>query len=226
MRQQDIRRPQGPTRPPARCWATPAGNALTLRPVQPEDAPLLGELLDGRMSTRSRRLRFHGAMGRLSAQRLQQLAEADFKRQVAFVVTEQIDGREAAVAEARFVVLAGGGCADFAVAVADDWQQQGIARQLMQTLEGAAAERGVQTLQGDVCCDNEAMRAVMRRHGYACGPHPEDGQLLRVERRLQTAASRPARRPARASVVRAGWQPSWLERLLGWQLALRLPSMY
>jgi acetyltransferase len=149
-------------------------------------------------------------MGRLSAQRLQQLAEVDFKRQVAFVVTAQIDGREAAVAEARFVVLAGGRCADFALAVADDWQRRGVARQLMQALEAAAGERGVQTLQGDVCCDNEVMRAVMHRHGYDCSPHPEDDQLLRVERRLPKAAARPARRPARASVVRAGCQPSWL----------------
>jgi acetyltransferase len=165
-------------------WTAADGARYTLRPLQAQDADLLADLLNGSLAGRSRFQRFHGTLGRLSTQRLQQLAGADFIRHHAWVVTlESADGTQA-VAEGRFHVSADGRQAEFALATADRWQRQGIATRLMRHMLAAALDQGLQGLRGEVQCDNEAMLALMRRCGLACRPHPHEAGLMVAERRL------------------------------------------
>jgi acetyltransferase len=168
-------------------WTTACGTELTLRPVHPEDAALLGELFEEGLSRDARYSRFHGAVGRLSATRLAWMADADFQRHAAFVVTRHVDGLEHAVAEGRWVRTAVNPGAEFALCVADAWQGRGIGRQLLRALVRAGQEQGLPCLQGDVMPSNGAMQAVARSLGFDCAPHPEETSLVRAERSLVTA---------------------------------------
>lgn len=168
-------------------WTAADGARYTLRPLQAQDAELLAGLLNGSLAGRSRFQRFHGTLGRLSAQRLQQLADADFVRHHAWVVTLDDAAGTQAVAEGRFHVSADGQQAEFALATADRWQRQGIATRLMRCMLAAARNLGLQGLRGEVLCDNTAMLALMRRCDLACRPHPQASDLLVAERRWQAA---------------------------------------
>jgi acetyltransferase len=170
-------------------WTTACGTELTLRPVRPEDAALLGELFEDGLSRAARYSRFHGAVGRLSASRLAWMADADFQRHAAFIVTRWEDGLEHAVAEGRWVRTAVTPGAEFALAVADAWQGRGIGRQLLAALVQAGREQGLPCLLGDVLPGNQAMQSLARSQRFGCATHPEDAALMRAE--LSLAPQRP-----------------------------------
>jgi acetyltransferase len=180
-------RPTPPAWPQAQTWLAPCGTELTLRPVRPADAPMLGELLDEGLSRASRYSRFHGAVGRLSSARLAWLADADFDRHAAFIVTRpHVDG-ETAVAEGRWFRQGDLAGAEFALSVADPWQRQGIGRELLGALVQAGRARGLSQLVGDVLQGNQAMHALARSQRFSCADHPEQSGVLRAELPLTRA---------------------------------------
>lgn len=191
--------------PAASTWLLRDGCRLTLRPVRPQDAPLLGQLLDEFLQPGCRRLRFHGALGRLSPARLAWLAEVDFERHVAFVVTRSVPGGEQALGEGRYVLL-GDGSAELALAVGTDWQRMGIGSRLLRALLAEAQRRGVPSLHGDMQLHNVAMRALMQLHGFVCHAVPDDSLLVRGARLCAT----------RSGPVQARWQRAVTTALRGW----------
>ena len=155
---------------------------LTMRPILPQDAKLLAQLLDG-LAPKTRRNRFHGAI-RLSSNHLQQMSHVDYRRHLAMVVTTEVDGAERLIADARYVVQPGGDGAEFALVVADGWQCQGVGTWAMQSLQRAASNAGLQWLHGDVLNGNLPMLSLMQRCGFALSPDAEDEQVVRAQRRL------------------------------------------
>lgn len=155
---------------------------LTLRPILPQDAKLLEQLLNG-LAAQTRRNRFHGAL-RLSPNQLLQMSDVDHRRHLAVVVSTEVDGTEQLIAEARYVVEPDGEGAEFALVVADSWQSQGVGAWAMQSLQRAATGAGLQRLHGEVLHDNLPMLGLMQRCGFALSLIAEDAHVVRVQRRL------------------------------------------
>lgn len=177
---------------------------LTMRPILPQDATLLAQLLDG-LAPETRRNRFHGAI-RLSSTRLQQMSDIDYRRHLAMVVTTEVEGAERLIADARYVVDPGGCGAEFALVVADDWQCQGVGAWAMQSLQRAASSSGLQWLHGDVLSGNLSMLSLMQRCGFALSPDAEDEQVVRAQRRLgPQGVQLPAERHGLRSWLRCAW---------------------
>lgn len=177
--------------------------SLTLRPVLPQDAPLLGDLV-ARLSPAARRNRFHGAI-KLSTGHLHAMSHVDYHRQLALVVTTVVDGLEHIIADARYVAQAGvAEAAEFALMVDEHWQRRGIARWALHALQKAATRAGLRSLHGGVLAGNTPMLALMQHCGYETAPHPEEEGLLQARCRLDAPPSQP---------------PAWHGRL-----AWRLPS--
>jgi acetyltransferase len=64
---------------------------------------------------------------------LDRFNRVDHVTQVALAAMADLDGTPSMVAEARYAVAADGRSAEFALAVADQWQRRGLATQLMAT---------------------------------------------------------------------------------------------
>lgn len=171
--------------------ALPAPKA-SLRRAGAADASALSTFLQG-LNADNRRLRFHGACKATSPSLALRLCDVDGVRHqawLAWAAQGQDDQDPRVVGEARFVVSACGQTAELAMAVADDWQGQGLAQVLMRQLLEAARAAGVRQLHGEVMGDNLRMQAFMRRHGFEIDPCADtDG--LRMTRALQAPASRP-----------------------------------
>lgn len=182
---------------------------LTLRPILPQDEQLLSELLNG-LSPSARRNRFHGAMN-VSPAQLRQMSCVDYRRQLALVVTAQVDGAETLIADARYCVLDDGLSAEFALVVAERWQRLGLGAWAMQSLQHAAAGAGLEWLNGDVLQANAPMLRLTARCGFALCPDPEDEHIVKAQRRL----SRQARPVPRARHGFLSWlQQPWLGHAL------------
>lgn len=156
----------------------PGGRAVLLRAITAEDA-VAEQAFVGALSLDSRHKRFHVGLHRLSPDLLRLMTQVDQQRHVALVAQEMGGGK--LVADARYV-LEGGQTdeAEFAIAVADDWQSLGLGRTLMARLAAHAKRRGLKALFGDVLVQNRRMLVLMRGLGGVALPHQDGPQLTRV----------------------------------------------
>lgn len=157
------------------------GRRVLLRPAHHSDAAALA-LFFAALSPRARLLRFHGAVNRLPDRVLQSMTTQVPASHIALVALATTDdGLRQVLAEARYAIDKSGdeGHAEFAVAVADAWQRQGLGRALVQRLAVHARASGLQRLHGSVLPGNEPMLQLMA--GLGAGLH-DDGAV--VEARL------------------------------------------
>jgi len=150
------------------------------------------------MSPAARRQRFHCATRGPSAAALQAMSCLDFEHDSAWVVSQWEGEDEALMGEARWHLDAhnpAGDSAEFAIAVADSLQHQGLGRRLMRVLEEDALAHGVRSLYGDVLSGNAAMLALMQRCDYVLDGDADFngervcGETVRVEHRLAAPAA-------------------------------------
>ncbi len=142
------------------------GRRVLLRPMHHSDADAL-QVFFSTLSPPSRLLRFHGAVNHLPAAALRRMTTLVPQRHVALVaLVHTHDGLRRLLAEARYVVDEEAPAqAEFALAVADGWQGQGLGRALLQRLALHARSEGLRQLHGSVVPGNQAMLSLGRALG-------------------------------------------------------------
>jgi acetyltransferase len=171
------------------------GRTVTIRPVLPQDA-ILQRAFVARLSPTMRYRRFHGPVNDLSDAALSYMTEVDYFSHMALLATALEAGdREVQVAEARWVRREPPDptdVADFALAVADDWQRTGLGKLLLSKLAASAAVQGLRRLSGDVLADNNAMRRLLNQEGWHQAPDRFDARLIVAQLDLDATFARQA----------------------------------
>jgi acetyltransferase len=154
------------------------GEALTLRPVRPEDEPAHRRFVE-QLSPDDLRFRFFNARRELAHSELARLTQIDYAREMAFIaVRPGADGTSETLGVARAAVDPDNLEAEFAVVVRSDLQGRGLGRLLMDKLIAYQAAQGTQRLVGLVLRDNVAMRAFMQRLGFEAEGGDSDAARL------------------------------------------------
>lgn len=165
------------------------GRTFTVRPIRPEDAVIERRFVDG-LSAESKYFRFMYGMGDISPAMLARFTQIDYDREMALVVVADDDTENACLkAVARYVANPGGESCEFALAVADDMQRQGIGGQLMERLMELARARGFQEMEGDVLSQNARMLKLCRKLGFSLRRDPDDADVMQVTRPLSPSES-------------------------------------
>ena len=150
------------------------GAAVDIRPLEPDDSDLLLQGFEG-LSPASRYARFLTAVPRLPKHWVDDLTDLDHRDREALAASDAATGRGIGIA--RYVRVEGEpDAAEFAIAIADAWQDRGLGRLLLEELIGAARANGIARLYGDVFASNERMLGLGRTIGR--GAHvgtPETG---------------------------------------------------
>src|SRR6185437_11858013 len=103
------------------------GEVLTVRPVRPEDAPGLADLV-ARSDGEDVRLRFRGGLRRLPENWAARLSQIDYGREMALAAADMTGG---IVGVARLAGDPEGETAEFALLVRTDHQRRGLGKALM-----------------------------------------------------------------------------------------------
>ena len=138
---------------------------VNLRPIVPEDEPLLHEAVAS-MSERSVYFRFFSPIKRMSDALAHRLAVVDFKDRFAIVATVTRTGKERIVGVARYDRAAGTEVAEVAVAVIDEFQRRGLGGQLLADLARVGRAHGIRTFSLIVLPENRQMLGLLRRMGW------------------------------------------------------------
>lgn len=171
---------------------------VLIRPVLPQDASLQQAFVRA-MSPATRLFRFHAVVAELPEDVLRYLTEVDHVHHVALLVETLDDAAPRQVGEARWVRRVDEpDCADFAIAIADDFQHSGLGHRLLDLLQQSATERGIRRLCGHVLRDNRRMLGWLESRGWVMGTDEFDPGVVSVEFTLRATAGAPRRE-------RQGW---------------------
>jgi GNAT superfamily N-acetyltransferase len=153
------------------------GRQVTIRPIRQDDVQRNAAFLES-LSPPSRHFLFLGAISRLNDEQLRRLCDVDHAEDMAFValaVDPRNPAQQVQVGVCRYAGArdASQG-AEISVAVADDWQHQGLGKMLLRHLIAYARTHGVPRLYSIDSVYNDRMRKLARHLGFAEQTDPQD----------------------------------------------------
>ena len=150
-------------------WIMKDGEPVTLRPIRPEDEPMIVEF-HKTLSDRSVHLRYFGQLKlsqRIAHERLIRICFNDYDREIALVVDHQRpDGVHEILGVGRLSKLHGLNEAEFAIVISDDCQGRGLGTQLLKLLVEIGRQEKLKRIIAHILSDNIEMMQVSREIGF------------------------------------------------------------
>lgn len=164
-------------------WTLPNGEAVLIRPIRPEDEPLMVKF-NSTLSTDSIYLRyFHpiSAAQLASHEQLTRLCFIDYEREMNLVAEHsKPDGTIEIIALGQLTKLHGSRDAEFAILIADHYQRQGIGSELLQRLIEFGRDEKLERIVAEILPENEGMKRVSARLGFILHMNRDEGVVQAV----------------------------------------------
>jgi acetyltransferase len=146
-------------------WRLRDGTEVIVRPIRAEDEELIVKHFST-FSEHTIRMRFFSMIKRLTHESLIRLCHLDYDREMALVAVQHSNGELRILGVSRYYLDPETGAAEFAVAVGDPWQGQGLGTHLMRRLIDVARQNGIKRLVGQVLRENTGMLRLVRTLGF------------------------------------------------------------
>ena len=167
-------------------WTMKNGERVSIRPIRPEDEPLLIRLHQA-LSERSVYLRYFQPLKlsqRTAHERLTRICFIDYDRETALVLErKKEDGTPEIIAIGRLSKLRGRNDAELAVLVDDRHQHLGIGTELYRRLIEIARAEKLDRVVSTILSENRDMLTICEKLGFELQSDMQDG-TIRAELRL------------------------------------------
>ena len=161
-------------------WTMKNGENVVIRPIRPEDEPLLVRLHQA-LSERSVYLRYFQPLKlsqRTAHERLTRICFTDYDRDIALVIEHKLeDGTPEIIAIGRLSKLRGRNECELAVLVDDRHQHKGMGTELYRRLIAVARDEKLDRLVSTILSENQEMLAICQKLGFQLKPQMEDGTV-------------------------------------------------
>ncbi|MGA9041423.1 MAG: bifunctional acetate--CoA ligase family protein/GNAT family N-acetyltransferase [Terriglobales bacterium] len=152
-------------------WTMKDGREVTIRPIRPEDEPLMADF-HGTLSDRTVYLRYFASLSltsRVAHERLLRICFGDYEREMVLVA----EYRNPQTSEVRIVgvgrlnkLRAHNDEAEVAVLVADACQNQGLGIELLRRVIQVARDEKLSRVSSEMLVDNLGMQVISKRLGF------------------------------------------------------------
>jgi acetyltransferase len=152
-------------------WRMKNGRPVTIRPIRPEDEPLMAEF-HRTLSDRTVYLRYFASLSlsaRIAHERLLRICFGDYEREMVLVAEHQDpnSGRSAIIGVGRLNKLRGGNReAEVAVLISDHYQNQGLGLELLRRVIQIARDEKLDMVRSEMLYDNLAMQIISKQLGF------------------------------------------------------------
>jgi acetyltransferase len=151
-------------------WTMKDGTQVEIRPIRPEDEPLLVKF-HSVLSDRTVYLRYFCSLSlatRTAHERLVRICFADPETETVLVATQRSprNGEESILAVGRLNRLPGKNEAEVAILVSDEFQGHGLGSELMRRLILVARDEKLGRIVGEMLRDNIAMQVLINKHAF------------------------------------------------------------
>ncbi|WDT74036.1 MAG: bifunctional acetate--CoA ligase family protein/GNAT family N-acetyltransferase [Candidatus Manganitrophus sp.] len=146
------------------------GTPVTIRPIRPEDEPLMVRFHQA-LSDQSVYLRFFQPLKlsqRVAHERLTRICFIDYDREMALVAERKDPDTETRnlLGAARLTKIEGTEEAEFSILIADPYQRQGLGTELLRRLIRIGRDEHLKKIRADILPDNTAMQRVCKKLGF------------------------------------------------------------
>ncbi|WP_133128415.1 bifunctional acetate--CoA ligase family protein/GNAT family N-acetyltransferase [Legionella nagasakiensis] len=163
-------------------WQLADGTNITIRPIRPEDANIEQEFVR-HLSSESKYFRFMEHLQELTPAMLVRFTQIDYDREMALIAVQE-DEEEMTIGVARYVINSDQKSCEFALVVADAWHGKGVGSRLMVCLMGAAKNKGLKTMQGEILANNQAMIHLVKSLDFILKTSSDDASIILAEKSL------------------------------------------
>jgi acetyltransferase len=163
------------------------GITTTIRPIRPEDEPLMVKFHQT-LSERSVRLRYFHPLKlgqRVAHERLIRVCFNDYDREIALIADYKHpdNGREV-LGVGRLSKVHGANEAEFAIVISDAWQNRGLGTELLSRLLQIARDEHLDRVTANILPDNLEMQRVCEKLGFTL-ERMMDEPLIKAEINLK-----------------------------------------
>ncbi len=156
------------------------GPGVIIRPIRPEDEPLMEELLRN-SSEQTLMMRFFRKISDMSHEQLMRYCQVDYDRELSFIAVIRNGNRDTIIGEARISRLPDLENAEMAVVVGDQWQGQGIGKALLLHCIKIAKELGIKKMWMEILQMNARMLHRAEKMGFKRHSSDEDSVKVLLE---------------------------------------------
>ena len=157
------------------------GWRVLVRPIRPEDEPLIHEFLH-HVTPEDLRLRFFAPMKEFTHQFIARLTQLDYARAMAFVAFDEATGNLVGVVRIHSDSIYESG--EYAILLRSDLKGKGLGWALMQLIIEYAKSEGLRVIAGDVLQENTVMLDMCRNLGFEVKADPHEHGICNVKLRL------------------------------------------
>jgi acetyltransferase len=162
-------------------WTSRDGRTVILRSITSEDKQIEKELIDG-LSLQSSRYRFFHVVKEATEEMVNQFCDIAYKNEIAIIAEYHSNDKKRNVGVVRLCIDPGLKTGEFAILVADNFQDSGLGWKFMETLIAIGREKGLKSINGIVLADNNKMLTLAKEFGFSIGPNSY-GEV-RIDRKL------------------------------------------
>lgn len=163
-------------------WMLADGTPVQLRPMKPEDEPLVADFLAS-CSKETIYFRYFRRIKKWTHDMLIRFTQNDYDREIGIMAVGVPPGPEIMMGVSRLVTTPDRQSAEFAIIVADAWHGKGLGSKLIQRLIEVARDMGVKELWGAVLSENHPMLALAQKYGFTLKKDKE-GETVHLEKSL------------------------------------------
>ncbi|KXA97947.1 hypothetical protein AKJ37_01895 [candidate division MSBL1 archaeon SCGC-AAA259I09] len=146
-------------------WRLNDGRPVTLRPIRPEDEPLMFELWET-FSEETIRYRFFGPMKEITHEDSVRFTNIDYRREIAIAGVLEEDEERKMIGVGRLIIDPDEDSGEVAIVVGDPWQELGLGEKLVDSIIRVAKDKGLETIWGDISADNQSAINLSKKLGF------------------------------------------------------------
>jgi acetyltransferase len=161
-----------------------SGWRIFVRPVRPEDEPLIHEFLR-HVTSQDLRLRFFAPMKEFTHEFIARLTQLDYARAMAFVAFDEATNEMVGVVRIHSDSIYENG--EYAILLRSDLKGRGLGWALMQLIIEYAKSEGLKRISGQVLQENSAMLNMCRELDFSVKSDAADHTLCDVTLELRSA---------------------------------------
>jgi acetyltransferase len=158
-------------------FTTKKGVEVTIRPIRPEDEPLMVKFHET-LSERSVYFRYFHMMKlgqRIAHERLTRICFIDYDRDMALVAEVRDENNPPyIVGVGRLTKQRGTNIGEFAVTISDGLQGSGLGTELLRRVVEVGRREGLDAIVADILTENRDMQRVSEKVGFRCTYDPEE----------------------------------------------------
>jgi acetyltransferase len=156
------------------------GRDVLLRPVKPEDEPLLVRLFET-FSEETMQLRFFHRLKETTHEMLARYCNIDYDWEMTLLAELGEGNTRMIVGMARLVMQPDGESGEVSLVVGDPWQNKGLGTIMLETMTRIGRDMGLKRVFGEILAENTKMIHICRKEGFEIKPIDEETYIATLE---------------------------------------------